>query len=82
MVADILNQLMEEPQYVAAVFEMAEELYKVGRKVDAIPLYRCVVQNEIKQHSERLAISHYKWFRAEISQPLDIDKYYDSSKTS
>lgn len=76
LVDDVLDRLMEEPQYVAAVFEMAEELYKAGRKVDAIPLYRCVVQNEIKQHSERFAISHYKWFRAEISQPLDIDRYY------
>lgn len=78
LVEQILNQLMEEPKHLSAVFRLAEELFDSGRKVDAIPLYRCVVENEIKQHSERFAISHYKWFRAEISRGLDLDRYREA----
>lgn len=78
LVKQTLDNLMEEPQYLQSVFKLAEELYESGRKQDAIPLYQCVVENEIKQHSERLAVSHYKWFRAEIDRALDMKCYSEA----
>lgn len=78
LVEHILNQLMEEPQHLPAVYKLAEELFESGRKVQAIPLYRCVVEHEIKQHSERFAVSHYKWFRGEISRGIDLERYREA----
>ncbi|MEO3944414.1 DNA-binding protein [Gorillibacterium sp. CAU 1737] len=78
LVNTILDRLMEEPQHLAAVFKMAEELFLEGRRTDSIPFYRCVIENEIKQHSERFAISHYRWFRAEISKKLDVEGYQEA----
>lgn len=78
LVEQILNQLMEEPQHLSAVFRLAEDLFESGRKMDAIPLYRCVIDNEIKQHSERFAVSHYKWFRGDISKGFDLELYREA----
>jgi transcriptional regulator with XRE-family HTH domain len=75
LVEEVLYLLMEDPQHLSAVYVMANELFDSGQKQQAIPLFRCVVENEIKQHSERFAISHYKWFRGEISKKLDLEGY-------
>lgn len=53
-------------------------MYEAGQQWEAIPFYQCVVENEIKQHSERFAVSHYKWFRAEIDRGLDMERYKEA----
>lgn len=79
LVRRVLNRLMDEPQHLPAVFRLAEELFASGRKIEAVPLYRYVIETEIKQHSERFAVSHYRWFRAEISQGFDLDRYREAA---
>lgn len=66
----VLNQITEEPVHIQDVFIFAELLYAQGERKSSIPFYRCVCTNEIKQHSERLAISQYKWFRARLGNDL------------
>lgn len=79
LIEEALDLLMEDPQHLSAVYVMANELFDAGKKQQAIPLFRCVVENEIKQHSERFAISHYKWFRGEISKKLDLEGYQEAA---
>lgn len=78
LITQTLDNLMEDPHHLQAVFKLAEELYEAGQQWEAIPFYQCVVENEIKQHSERFAVSHYKWFRAEIDRGLDMERYKEA----
>ncbi|WP_058301222.1 helix-turn-helix domain-containing protein [Gorillibacterium timonense] len=70
----ILVLLMEDPTHTHEVFDFAEKLYAEGQRKPSIPFYRCVAENEIKQHSERLIISQYKWFRARIGDDLEENR--------
>lgn len=79
LVHRVLSGLTDEPQHLPAVFKLAEELFGSGRKTEAVPLYRYVIETESKQHSERFAVSHYRWFRAEISQGFDLDRYREAA---
>ncbi|WP_149095607.1 helix-turn-helix domain-containing protein [Paenibacillus terrae] len=60
----VLWRLTEDLSYVPTIFELGEELYSEGREKEAIPFYECVIENEKYRHSERLAISQYKRFKA------------------
>lgn len=71
LIGDILNLLMEDPAHVAHVFNLAEELVEQNQTVVAMPFYECVIENERNYHSERLAISHYRLFRARISPIIE-----------
>ncbi|WP_411344105.1 DNA-binding protein [Paenibacillus sp. WLX1005] len=62
----VLDRLMEDLSNTISVFGLAEELYHEGKVQEAIPFYECVIENEKHQHSERLAIAHYRVFRASI----------------
>lgn len=62
----VLDRLMEDLSNTVSVFGLAEELYEDGKVKESIPFYECVIENEKHQHSERLAIAHYKVFRASI----------------
>lgn len=70
-VEKVLSRLMEDLNHIPTIFALAEELYEGGKRQEAIPFYECVIENEKYQHSERLAISHYKVFVASIGQDLE-----------
>lgn len=74
IVEKVLFQVLEEPRRLQDVFLLGEELFAEGKRKESIPFYRCVVENEIKQHSERMAISQYKWFRARLGQDLEKNR--------
>ncbi|KAA8995416.1 DNA-binding protein [Paenibacillus spiritus] len=74
LIESVLSRLMEEPSHTVEVFELAENLFEEGRRKASIPFYRCVAENEIKQHSERLAVSQYKWFRARLGSDLQLNR--------
>lgn len=74
LINHILYLLMEDYRYVPHVFELAEELVSQGQLADSIPLYHCVIENERQQHAERLAISHYRVFRAQLSEDIERNK--------
>jgi len=64
----VLDRLMEDLSNTVSVFGLAEELYEEGKVKEALPFYECVIENEKHQHSERLAIAHYRVFRASIGE--------------
>lgn len=65
-----LSLLMESLVYIPDVFSLAESLYSEGKWRESAPFYRCVCENEIKQHSIRMAISQYRLFRTRLSSDL------------
>ncbi|WP_046212754.1 helix-turn-helix transcriptional regulator [Paenibacillus wulumuqiensis] len=64
----VLDRLMEDLSNTVSVFGLAEELYEEGKVKESLPFYECVIENEKHQHSERLAIAHYRVFRASIGE--------------
>ncbi|WP_052339930.1 helix-turn-helix domain-containing protein [Gorillibacterium massiliense] len=67
MVLDIVS---DEAAHIQDVFLFAESVFAQGKWKASIPFYKFVCENEIRQHSERLAISHYRWFRAALGRNL------------
>ncbi|MET3210933.1 UNVERIFIED_CONTAM: hypothetical protein ABIC26_003896 [Paenibacillus sp. PvR008] len=67
----VLWRLSEDLSYVPTIFELGEELHSEGREKEAIPFYECVIENEKYRHSERLAISQYKRFKAYAMSDLE-----------
>lgn len=65
-IAQVLSRLMENLTYLTLVFSLAENLYTSGKMKESIIYYKCVAEHERYQHSERLAISQYRIFRASI----------------
>ncbi|QYK64317.1 DNA-binding protein [Paenibacillus sp. S25] len=72
-VEKVLSRLMEDLNHIPTIFALAEELYEEGKLKEAIPFYECVIENEKYQHSERLAISHYRIFSISVSENMKID---------
>lgn len=69
-----LNLLMEDYRYVPHVFDLAEELVLNNQLEQSVPFYTCVIENERQQHAERLAISQYRLFRAQLSEDIERNK--------
>ncbi|MEK5506581.1 DNA-binding protein [Paenibacillus sp. FSL P4-0113] len=70
-VEKVLSRLMEDLNHIPTIFALAEELYEEGKLQEAIPFYECVIENEKYQHSERLAISHYRIFSISVSESME-----------
>lgn len=64
----VLSRLKEDPKYVDMVFEISEALYLSEKTKDTLNFYEFVVQNSAGIHAEKLAISHYRIFRASIGE--------------
>lgn len=65
-IAEVLSRLMENLIYVPLIFSIAEKLYMSEMAKESIIFYQCVAEHEKYQHSERLAISQYRIFRASL----------------
>ncbi|MGG3786418.1 DNA-binding protein, partial [Paenibacillus larvae] len=57
---------MEHPKYTELLFSVAEELYLNGLVEESLLFYEEVIEEEKHNESDRLAISHYRIFRASI----------------
>jgi len=66
-----LYLLMEDPNHVGHVFELAEEQVQAGATVETVPFYKCVIENERNYQSERLAVSQYRVFRASLGHNIE-----------
>ncbi len=73
-IAVVLSRMLEDLNQLELVFEIAEEIHNADKPKEAIPFYECIVENEKYQHSERLAISHYRLFRAALGQNLEQNR--------
>lgn len=70
LIEKVLSQLTESQTHIQDIFLLGELLYSEGRWTESIPFYHCVCENEIKQHSTRMAISQYRWFRTRLGNDL------------
>ncbi|WP_172256103.1 DNA-binding protein [Saccharibacillus deserti] len=65
-IREVLSRLLEDLKHVSMIFDIAETLFTAGKVQESLIFYECVVENEKYHHSERLAVSHYRIFRAMI----------------
>ncbi|WP_068496493.1 helix-turn-helix domain-containing protein [Paenibacillus kribbensis] len=73
-IEQVLSRMMEDLNYLSLVFEIAEELHFKGNIQEALVFYECVVEHERYQHSERLAVSQYRLFRAALGKDLEKNR--------
>lgn len=64
---ETINRLLECPKALDIIYSVADKLYNKGRIDESIYFYKVVTENESDSYSERLAISHYRIFRAILS---------------
>ncbi|MGP0575695.1 DNA-binding protein [Paenibacillus peoriae] len=74
-IKQVLSQLIENLSYLPLVFEIAERVHAGGNPQRAVPFYECVAEHEKYQHSETLAISQYRLFRAALGQDLQKNRF-------
>ncbi|MEO2205902.1 transcriptional regulator [Paenibacillus pabuli] len=64
----VIQQVTDDRSYVSELFELAEYMLERGQKKAARMLYECVAECEKYQHSERLALCHYRIFTLSLGQ--------------
>ncbi|MGR6126131.1 transcriptional regulator [Paenibacillus sp. SEL1] len=69
--------LLDNPIYPPLLFEVAENIYRDGHNEAAAFLYENVAESERQQHSERLAVCHYRLFTIRVGD--DQEKNYDAA---
>lgn len=69
----VLSRLLDDLKHVATIFEIGESLYLSGKIQESLQFYECVIQNDRYNHSEKLAISHYRVFRASICEDHEVN---------
>lgn len=62
---------MENVNYASLLFEMAELFYIEEKYKAAAILYDCVAESEKYQHSERLALCHFRIFIMELGEDAE-----------
>lgn len=67
----VVNLLLDDLSHLPELFDLAEYCYANDLHQAAIMLYRHVSEAEKFQHSERLALCHYRLFWLSISDDLD-----------
>ncbi|MEJ8305375.1 DNA-binding protein [Saccharibacillus sacchari] len=67
-IREVLSRLLEDLKHVSMIFDIAENLFTSGKVKESLVFYECVVENEKYNHAERLAISHYRIFRASLGE--------------
>ncbi len=67
-IESILQRLAEDLSFLPGIFDTAELLYKQGLTKGAALLYNCVAEGEKYQHSERLAMCHYRLFSLSVGK--------------
>ncbi|MEV2551603.1 hypothetical protein ABND79_03430 [Paenibacillus larvae] len=66
LIMKAIHILVEHPKYIELLFSVAEELYLNGLVEESLLFYEEVIEEEKHNESDRLAISHYRIFRASI----------------
>ncbi|MET3210318.1 UNVERIFIED_CONTAM: transcriptional regulator with XRE-family HTH domain [Paenibacillus sp. PvR008] len=62
----IVGHIMDNLLYSPRLYDIAETLFAQGRHASALLLYEGVAEAEKYQHSERLAICHYRIFTIQV----------------
>lgn len=67
----VVSLLLDDLLHIAELFELAEYCYHNNLYPAALLLYQQVSEAEKLQHSERLALCHYRLFRLSIGDDLE-----------
>ncbi|WP_060819548.1 helix-turn-helix domain-containing protein [Paenibacillus riograndensis] len=67
----IVQHVMDNLMYSPMLFDTAEALFAKNRLAAAALLYECVAESERSQHSERLALCHYRLFTIALGDNQD-----------
>ncbi|GIP07937.1 MAG: helix-turn-helix transcriptional regulator [Paenibacillus macerans] len=70
-IRQVTGILLDNLMYLPLLFETAEDFFHRGRKEAAAILYENVAMSEKMQHSERLAMCHYRLFLIALSDDQD-----------
>ncbi|MGF7049526.1 tetratricopeptide (TPR) repeat protein [Paenibacillus sp. DS2015] len=70
---NILQRLGDDLSFMPELFNAAELFYQQGYTLAATLLYKCVVEGEKYQHSERVAISQYRLFKEKLGKDNRIN---------
>ncbi|UFJ40736.1 helix-turn-helix transcriptional regulator [Brevibacillus humidisoli] len=71
LIERVVAVLMENPKNVSILYDVAEQLYKSGRRKESALFYRLVIDNEKDNHSDRFLISQYRLFRASLGTDVE-----------
>ncbi|WP_110932047.1 XRE family transcriptional regulator [Paenibacillus bouchesdurhonensis] len=72
-IQEVLNCIIENLNYIPMIFDIGEELYEKGLREESRLFYNVVIESEKYQHSERLAISHYRIFRLSLGDDTEAN---------
>lgn len=72
-IQEVLNRIIENLNYIPMIFDIGEELYEKGLREESRLFYNVVIESEKYQHSERLAISHYRIFRLSLGDDAEAN---------
>ncbi|WP_106766163.1 transcriptional regulator [Paenibacillus faecalis] len=73
IVEEVVQTLLENLAYSPMLFELAEELFAEGDREATAIIYKNVAEAEKYQHSERLALCHYRLFNLSLGNDLDAN---------
>ncbi|MBE0336123.1 helix-turn-helix domain-containing protein [Paenibacillus sp. 23TSA30-6] len=69
----VVSVLMDNLGYLSNIFELAEASFQKGYLDAAAYLYENVAESEKQQHSERLALSHYRLFQIAVGKDQNLN---------
>ena len=72
----VLARLVEsEFESSDILFDVAEYLYTSGNVEATLNIYETIIQHEKSKDSEKIAISHYRLFRARLSDKHEVNRF-------
>ncbi|WP_025691668.1 helix-turn-helix domain-containing protein [Paenibacillus zanthoxyli] len=72
-IGKVLEMLLDNLSHIGEIFATAEQMYEQGYRDASKLLYRCVIESEKYNNSERLAISHYRMFQIAIGKDMEAN---------
>lgn len=72
-ITKVTNEIMDNLSYTPMLFDLAEQWFGEDNKAAAMVLYRRVAESEKMQHSERLALCHYRMFTISLGDDLEAN---------
>ncbi|MFK4343192.1 MULTISPECIES: transcriptional regulator [unclassified Paenibacillus] len=69
----VVSVLLDNLGYLPNLFELAEASFQNGYQDAAAYLYENIAESEKQQHSERLALSHYRLFQIAVGKDQNLN---------
>ncbi|MGG3283302.1 helix-turn-helix domain-containing protein [Paenibacillus solani] len=73
LIQRVIRYMTDNLTYVPLLFDAAEELFNQGKNTAAAIIYEAVAESEKYQHSERLALCHYRLFTISLNQDQELN---------